>query len=51
MSNLNLSRSEAVSLHRKMWNWIADELEKMALDGICTYEDVFDMKQRFCKEN
>ena len=51
MSDLNLSRSEAVRLHREMWNWIADELEKMALDGICTYEDVFDMKQRFCKEN
>ncbi|MFR2774804.1 MAG: hypothetical protein ACLTBR_03120 [Anaerostipes sp.] len=24
-----LTREEAISLHRKMWNWIADEMEKM----------------------
>ena len=25
---MKLTREEAVSLHRKMWNWIADRIEE-----------------------
>ena len=29
---MKLTREEAISEHRKMWNWIADEIEKEKRD-------------------
>ena len=29
MVNLNLSREETIKEHRKMWNWIADEIMRV----------------------
>lgn len=55
-SNLNLSRSEAVRLHREMWRWIADELEKMSKLSTAELEehelyclDLEDIKEEFCR--
>ena len=31
---MKLTKSEAVRLHRKMWNWIADETEKRKEKGV-----------------
>ena len=28
MTYMNFTREQAIELHRKMWNWIADETEK-----------------------
>ena len=28
IKNMELTREEAISEHRKMWNWIADKVEK-----------------------
>ena len=50
MSNLNLSRSEAIRLNREMWNWIADELEKIA-SGVRGHYEVYELKEEFCREN
>ena len=36
---MELTREEAISEHRKMWNWIADEIEKEKRD-----QDIFDLK-------
>ena len=39
-----LTREQAIIEHRKMWNWIADNLGK-------TNETVYDLKERYCYEN
>lgn len=50
-SNINLSRSEAVLLHREMWNWISEQLEEIANFGHVSWDDVYDLKKKFCKQN
>lgn len=40
---MELTREEAVSEHRKMWNWIADKIEEEKRD-----QDIFDLKEEYC---
>lgn len=40
---MELTREEAISEHRKMWNWIADEIEKEKRD-----QDILDLKEEYC---
>lgn len=42
---MELTREEAISEHRKMWNWIADEIEKEKRDGIQW------LKNKYCAQN
>ena len=39
-----LTREQAIAEHRKMWNWIADNLESMKMS-------VYTLKQMYCNEN
>ena len=43
---MELTKKQAVENHRKMWNWIADQLER---DD--NTKDVIDLKEAYCKEN
>ena len=36
---MELTREEAISKHRKMWNWIADRIEEEK-----EYQDIEDLK-------
>lgn len=40
---MELTREEAISEHRKMWNWIADEIEKEK-----KYQDINCLKEEYC---
>lgn len=40
---MELTREEAISEHRKMWNLIADEIEKEK-----EYQDIEDLKIEYC---
>lgn len=42
---MRLTKEKAIEEHRKMWNWIADQLE----NGVV--EEVYQLKRRYCKEN
>lgn len=41
-----LTREQAIELHRDMWNWIADEVEK-----IKKVVDIWKYKENYCKAN
>lgn len=41
---MGLTREQTITEHRKMWNWIADNLESMRMN-VCT------LKQMYCNEN
>lgn len=42
---MKLTKSEAVRLHRKLWNWIADETERLKFKGEkCEYFKNFESK-------
>ena len=40
---MKLTREEAVSWHRKMWNWIADRIEEEK-----DYQDINNLKEEYC---
>ena len=40
---MKLTREEAISEHRKMWNWIADRIEEEK-----EYQDIEDLKIEYC---
>lgn len=40
---MELTREEAISKHRKMWNWIADRIEEEK-----EYQDIGDLKIEYC---
>ena len=40
---MELTREEAVSEHRKMWNWIADRIEEEK-----EYQDINYLKKEYC---
>lgn len=40
---MELTREEAISEHRKMWNWIADEIEKEK-----RYQYIEGLKKEYC---
>lgn len=40
---MELTREEAISKHRKMWNWIADRIEEEK-----EYQDIEDLKIEYC---
>ena len=42
---MKLTKEKAIEEHRKMWNWIADQLE----NGVT--EEIWTLKKRYCKEN
>lgn len=46
---MKLTKEKAIEEHRKMWNWIADELEKPEI--LITKETVHDLKVRYCNAN
>ena len=41
-----LTREQAIELHRDMWNWMADEIEK-----IKKVVDIWKYKENYCKAN
>ena len=43
---MKLTREEAVSLHRKMWNWIADRIEEEK--AYQDYQDINNLKEEYC---
>lgn len=43
---MELTREQAITEHRKMWNWIADCIEKFKM-----VIDIVDQKRRYCMEN
>lgn len=45
-NNIKLTKKQAIEGHRKMWNWIADEIEKRKCE--C---DISFLKQCYCYEN
>ena len=47
MEDLYLTKEEAISYHRKMWNWIADRLE----DHNGTKKDIFQYKEKYIEKN
>lgn len=42
---MELTREEAISKHRKMWSWIADEIEKEK-----KYQDIEYLKIEYCND-
>lgn len=40
---MKLTREEAISWHRKIWNWIADRIEEEE-----RYQDICDLKDKYC---
>lgn len=46
---MELPKEKAIEEHRKMWNWIADELEKPETRQ--SKENVHDLKVRYCNAN
>ena len=45
---MTLTKQEAIEGHRKMWSWIADQLEKASpIDNF----DIYDLKERYCADN
>lgn len=42
---MELTREEAISKHRKMWNWIADRIEEEK-----EYQDIEDLKIEYCHD-
>lgn len=42
---MELTREEAISKHRKMWNWIADRIEEEKED-----QDIEDLKIEYCHD-
>ena len=40
---MELTREEAISKHRKMWNWIADRIEEEK-----EYQDINYLKKEYC---
>lgn len=46
--SIQLTKQKAIEEHRKMWNWIADELEKGACTGKCS---VTILKDKYCDMN
>lgn len=44
--NIKLTKQQAIKGHRKMWNWIADEIERRKC--IC---NIAEWKRRYCNEN
>lgn len=43
---MELTKEQAISEHRKMWNWIADKIEK---EKEC--QEIGDLKEEYCIEN
>lgn len=43
---MNLTREQAIAEHRKMWNWIADEIDK--IKAPC---DIHDLKCEYLKNS
>lgn len=41
---INLTREQAIAEHRKMWNWIADEIEKKN-----KVLGIWNLKDRYCE--
>ena len=44
--NIKLTKQQAIEGHRKMWNWIADEIESRKC--LCS---IVELKRRYCNEN
>ena len=42
---MELTREEAISKHRKMWNWIADKTEEEKM-----YQDIEGLKIEYCND-
>lgn len=43
---MKLTKQQAIEGHRKMWNWIADEIEKRK--RVCI---IIDLKMQYCEDN
>ena len=47
---MGLTREQAITEHRKMWNWIADQLEMYPCDDKCEV-NIHLLKAKYCKVN
>lgn len=45
-NNIRLTKQQAIEGHRKMWNWIVDEIERKKC-----LSDIFLLKQNYCCKN
>lgn len=51
---MELTREQAIEEHRKMWQWIAEQYEKMEHTNYIGYSDCmnpFDLKEKYILEN
>lgn len=48
---MKLTKEQAITKHREMWNWIADKLEEAAKKGYAEgFSDVYDLKRQYIKK-
>lgn len=41
-----MTKQEAIEGHRKMWRWIAEQIEKQGVVG-----NIFELKEKWCEKN